>query len=76
MKNFIVAVAVIGMLSFASSAQAGPLRCLAGKVLAPVNCVVDAQPVRSVVRNVAARQPVRTTAGKVFGACRTGSCGL
>jgi len=76
MKNFIVAVAVIGMLSFASSAQAGPLRCLAGKVLAPVKGVVDAQPVRSVVRGVSAKQPVRTTAGKVFGACRTGSCGL
>ena len=76
MKNFIVAVAVVGMLSVANSAQAGPLRCFAGKVLVPVKDVVDAQPVRSLVRGVYARQPVRTTAGKVFGACRTGSCGL
>ena len=76
MKNFIVAVAVVGMLSVANSAQAGPLRCLAGKVLAPVKDVIEAQPVRSLVRGVSARQPVRTTAGKVFSACRTGSCGL
>ena len=70
MKNFIVAVAVVGMLSFASSAQAGPLRCLAGKVLAPVQGVVQAQPVRSVVRDVAARKPVKSTVGKAFGGCR------
>jgi len=70
MKNFIVAVAVVGMLSFANSAQAGPLRCLAGKVLAPVQGVVQAQPVRSVVHDVAARKPVKSTVGKVFGGCR------
>ncbi len=70
MKKFIVAVAVVGMLSFASSAQAGPLRCLTGSVLVPVKGIVEAQPVRSVVRGVAARKPVRSTVGKVFGGCR------
>lgn len=74
MKNFIVAVAVVGMLSFASSAQAGPLRCLAGKVLAPVKDVVETQPVRSGLRCVSSKKPVRATAGRVFGGCRTGSC--
>ena len=76
MKNFIIAAVVVGMLSFANSAQAGPLRCLACKVLAPVKDAVEAQPVRSGLRCATSKKPVRTTAGKVFGRCRTGSCSL
>ena len=74
MKNFIIAAVVVGMLSFASSAQAGPLRCLADKVLAPVKDVVETQPVRSGLRCVSSKKPVWATAGRVFGGCRTGSC--
>jgi len=76
MKKFIDAAVVIGLFSFASSAQAGPLRCLVGKVVSPVKAVVDAQPVRSTVKGVRANKPVRATVGKVFGGCSSGSCGL
>jgi hypothetical protein len=74
MKNFIIAAVVVGMFTFANSAQAGPLRCLAGKVLVPVKDAVEAQPVRSGLRCVASKKPVRATTGRVFGGCRTGSC--
>lgn len=67
MKNAIVA-AILGLFVLAGTANAGPVRCVAQRAVAPVRAVVQAQPVRSTVRKVREVQPVRSVLRCLF--CR------